>query len=231
MLHCRPVPAPASGTICQMHGFGEYKYASGDVFRGGWDSGRKVSKATRAHAKVTRVGLVLKNLPALPCIVLRGTSFVKQPRPVLSPRRSSSCSIESCSGMWNVQHGYGKLSWANGDEYNGEWRHGRMHGKGRLDIIRRRGCCCVRCCRCMPANRQASSALVCCCYAPTRHCCCIATQLYLALHTQPSAAGCVRCAAASCHTQHAFVRCGPRRAIASWAHHAALRCAAMQAVL
>jgi hypothetical protein len=57
--------------------------------------------------------------------------------------------------MWNVQHGYGKLSWANGDEYNGEWRHGRMHGKGRLDIIRRRGCCCVRCCRCMLCGQSA----------------------------------------------------------------------------
>ena len=150
MLRCRPVPAPASGTICQMHGFGEYKYASGDVFRGGWDTGRKVYPRPGLCTCVIRVGLVLKNLPALPCIVLRRTSFVKQPRPVLSPRRSSSCSIESCSGTWNVQHGYGKLSWANGDEYNGEWRHGRMHGKGRLDIIRRRGrrCLCA-CCRCM----------------------------------------------------------------------------------
>ena len=47
-------------------------------------------------------------------------------------------------------------------------------------------------------------------------------------NTPPSAAGCVRCAAASYHTQHAFVRCGPRQChcVLRAPCRAALRCAA-----
>jgi 1-phosphatidylinositol-4-phosphate 5-kinase len=97
------------------HGLGRKQYANGDVYDGLWSHGK--AEGPGRHAAWLQAG----------------TRVQLRPRIASSPSGAPACSPPTLLSDWRwLFVACCRYIWHTGNEYDGEWRAGKMHGQGTL---------------------------------------------------------------------------------------------------
>jgi hypothetical protein len=110
----------------KMNGSGVMTYADGSIFKGNWVNGRLHGKGEMAFAGKNRNGTLFRD-------TIKGFWYNDSVYPNGFTKGKQQASLFVMK-KGNIDSGFGKIYWLNGNRYQGEIKKGQMHGKGKLTI-------------------------------------------------------------------------------------------------